>query len=194
MLDERALILTSRVFERYQWTDPRLSWNPSKYGGIELIHVPSSLVWLPDNMRALNSVNEEFTERDDITVAVNHKGLVYWFPKAVYKTFCTRSTAHYHTYHCHIGFGPWSQGIDSLPMKLLFHPGVEIDDSIFYDQCPFYIEDIRVDFKRQKYDCCPEPFHLLGFEFNVHRREAVKERKAGDKKELSEDCIGPHCP
>lgn len=31
-----------------QWTDYRLSWDPKKYDNIQLLRVPSTMVWLPD--------------------------------------------------------------------------------------------------------------------------------------------------
>jgi len=193
ILDERSNILTSRVFERYHWSDSRLSWDPSKYGGIELVHIPSGHVWLPDDMRALNSV-DGFAERDDITVAVDHEGQVYWWPLAVYKTLCLRSASYRtnHAYHCYIGFGAWTQGKPSLPLQLLFHPGVELDDTIFYDQCPYIIGERRTEFKTLKYDCCQEPFQLLSFHFDLHRRGFGNTSKV-EKKKKPDDCHWPYC-
>lgn len=31
-----------------QWSDYRLSWDPEKYDNIQLLRVPSTMVWLPD--------------------------------------------------------------------------------------------------------------------------------------------------
>jgi len=194
VLDERSQILTSRVFERYKWTDPRLTWDPSKFGGIELVHAKAKHVWLPDNMRALNSV-EDFVQRDDITVAIDHDGHVYWFPLALYKTFCSRSSSYRsdHAHHCYIGFGPWSQGKESLPTKLLFRDGVEIDDTIFFDQCPYVIGKHHTEFTTEKYDCCPEPFQLLSFHFDLHKRGYGKGKKTEEKEEQAKGCAWPHC-
>jgi hypothetical protein len=196
VLDERTSLLTSRVFERYKWVDSRLAWDPEKYGGIELVHVPAKFLWLPDNTRALNSIGEFLGLDEDITVVVDHDGLVYWFPLADYKTFCTKSPTYRtdHTYHCEIEFGPWSQGVKSHPMKLLFAEGVEIDDSIFHDQCPYEIGEHTTEFSVQNYECCPEPFHVLGFKFNLHRRgwdKWHKPKKEEPKKD--KNCVWPHC-
>jgi hypothetical protein len=193
ILDERSDLLTSRVFERYKWNDRRLSWDPSKFGGLKLVHIPSHLVWLPDNLRALNSVHG-FAERDDVSVAIDHEGHVYWWPLAVYKTLCTKSSSYRtdHTYHCYIGFGPWSQGKPSLPLQLLFQPGVELDNTIFYDQCPYIIEALRSEFKTLSYECCQEPFQLLSFHFELRRRGLMDGKRVEEKKK-TEDCKWPNC-
>jgi hypothetical protein len=28
--------------------DYKLTWNPEEYGGVDILHVPSSNIWLPD--------------------------------------------------------------------------------------------------------------------------------------------------
>jgi hypothetical protein len=182
-LNEDSNILTSQVFERYQWTDPRLTWDPQEYGGIDTIHVPSNLIWVPDNMRLLNPQGDDFAAKDaDITASVRPDGLVYWFLLAAYKTYCSRSATYQtdQSYNCYIGFGPWSQGIPSLSAQLLFDSGVELDDTLYNNQCPYVIGDHHTTFRVIKYDCCPEPFPVLEFYFDVHRR-VQEEREIGSQ-------------
>lgn len=31
-----------------EWNDYKLKWNPDDYGGVEMLHVPSEHIWLPD--------------------------------------------------------------------------------------------------------------------------------------------------
>ncbi|KAJ8305004.1 hypothetical protein KUTeg_018587 [Tegillarca granosa] len=31
-----------------EWYDVKLRWNPSEYGGLERLYIPSDLIWLPD--------------------------------------------------------------------------------------------------------------------------------------------------
>ncbi len=30
------------------WTDYKLKWSPIDYGGVDVLYVPSELIWLPD--------------------------------------------------------------------------------------------------------------------------------------------------
>lgn len=31
-----------------EWTDYKLAWNPSQYGDIDVVEIPSSDIWVPD--------------------------------------------------------------------------------------------------------------------------------------------------
>jgi len=31
-----------------KWTDYRLAWNASQFGGVDKMHVPASTLWTPD--------------------------------------------------------------------------------------------------------------------------------------------------
>ena len=36
------------IFARQEWYDDKLRWEPSEYGGVGEIYVPSEIIWLPD--------------------------------------------------------------------------------------------------------------------------------------------------
>jgi hypothetical protein len=35
-------------FQFKEWTDYKLTWPPSQYGGIDVVEIPSSDIWVPD--------------------------------------------------------------------------------------------------------------------------------------------------
>lgn len=41
-------MLTLYLWIRQEWTDAYLRWDPDTYGGLDVIRIPSSLVWRPD--------------------------------------------------------------------------------------------------------------------------------------------------
>ncbi len=66
-IDERNQIMTTNVwlehvrilfdeekkfpidyFQFKEWTDYKLTWPPSQYGGIDVVEIPSSDIWVPD--------------------------------------------------------------------------------------------------------------------------------------------------
>ncbi|KAM9543752.1 acetylcholine receptor subunit gamma isoform 2-T2 [Guaruba guarouba] len=47
-LNEREETLTTNVWIEMQWSDYRLRWDPEEYDNIQLLRVPSTMVWLPD--------------------------------------------------------------------------------------------------------------------------------------------------
>lgn len=46
--DERNQVLIAYLWIRQKWNDAYLRWNKEDYDGLEVIHIPSSLVWRPD--------------------------------------------------------------------------------------------------------------------------------------------------
>lgn len=47
-VNEQNEILRTNMWLKLSWTDPKLTWEPSEYGGLERISVPNQMVWVPD--------------------------------------------------------------------------------------------------------------------------------------------------
>lgn len=47
-LDEINQIMMCSVWLRQTWIDPRLAWEPKEYGGVDILHIPHELIWVPD--------------------------------------------------------------------------------------------------------------------------------------------------
>uniref|UniRef100_A0AC35FQN9 Neurotransmitter-gated ion-channel ligand-binding domain-containing protein n=1 Tax=Panagrolaimus sp. PS1159 TaxID=55785 RepID=A0AC35FQN9_9BILA len=45
---EKNQIMTTNVWLQHSWTDSKLRWNPEDYGGVDVLYVPSDMIWLPD--------------------------------------------------------------------------------------------------------------------------------------------------
>lgn len=48
MKDERNQVLIAYLWIRQTWHDAYLKWNKEDYDGLDVIHIPSNLVWRPD--------------------------------------------------------------------------------------------------------------------------------------------------
>ena len=46
--DEKNEILSLNMWVIYRWKDVNLQWNPVEFGGVDMLYVPSELIWLPD--------------------------------------------------------------------------------------------------------------------------------------------------
>ena len=40
--------MTTNVWLEQEWQDQKLTWNPSEYGNVKRLYVPSDKIWLPD--------------------------------------------------------------------------------------------------------------------------------------------------
>ena len=49
-VDERNQIMSTMIWVNHKWQDMALAWDPNLYGGLEKLHVPSELIWIPDTV------------------------------------------------------------------------------------------------------------------------------------------------
>ncbi|XP_075274289.1 LOW QUALITY PROTEIN: acetylcholine receptor subunit gamma [Opisthocomus hoazin] len=86
-LNEREETLTTNVWIEMQWSDYRLRWDPKKYDNIQLLRVPSTMVWLPDIVLE-NNIDGTFEITLYTNVLVSPDGSIYWLPPAIYRSAC----------------------------------------------------------------------------------------------------------
>ncbi|KFU84240.1 Acetylcholine receptor subunit gamma, partial [Chaetura pelagica] len=87
-LNEREETLTTNVWIEMQWSDYRLQWDPEKYDNIQLLRVPSTMVWLPDIVLE-NNIDGTFEITLYTNVLVSPDGSIYWLPPAIYRSVCS---------------------------------------------------------------------------------------------------------
>nr|XP_010296144.1 PREDICTED: acetylcholine receptor subunit gamma [Balearica regulorum gibbericeps] len=78
-LNEREETLTTNVWIEMQWSDYRLRWDPENYDNIQLLRVPSTMVWLPDIVLE-NNIDGTFEITLYTNVLVSPDGSIYWLP------------------------------------------------------------------------------------------------------------------
>ncbi|KAL3981855.1 Neurotransmitter-gated ion-channel ligand binding domain family protein [Acanthocheilonema viteae] len=108
-VDEKNQILTTNLWLEMQWNDSKLIWNPSKYGGITMLYIPSDRIWIPDLLLYNNAAGDpDVTIFTDALVA--YDGRVLWQPPAIYKSFCPIDVTWfpYDSQQCEMKFGTWS--------------------------------------------------------------------------------------
>ncbi|XP_061204720.1 acetylcholine receptor subunit gamma isoform X1 [Neopsephotus bourkii] len=71
-----------------QWSDYRLRWDPEEYDNIQLLRVPSTMVWLPDIVLE-NNIDGTFEITLYTNVLVSPDGSIYWLPPAIYRSSCS---------------------------------------------------------------------------------------------------------
>ncbi|XP_034562451.1 acetylcholine receptor subunit delta [Notolabrus celidotus] len=80
--------LLTNVWIDHSWTDYRLSWNVTEFDGIEMLRLPSSMVWLPEIVLENNN-DAQFEVAYYCNVLVDYSGLCYWLPPAIFRSSCS---------------------------------------------------------------------------------------------------------
>ncbi|XP_066118983.1 acetylcholine receptor subunit epsilon isoform X3 [Saccopteryx bilineata] len=86
-LNEKEETLTTSVWIGIDWHDYRLNYSKDDFGGIEILRVPSKLVWLPEIVLE-NNIDGQFGVAHDANVLVYQGGFVSWLPPAIYRSAC----------------------------------------------------------------------------------------------------------
>ncbi|KAM9713193.1 acetylcholine receptor subunit delta [Menidia menidia] len=87
-LKEADETLLTNVWIDHSWTDYRLVWNVSEFDGIEMLRLPSSMVWLPEIVLENNN-DAQFQVAYYSNVLVDPNGFCYWLPPAIFRSSCS---------------------------------------------------------------------------------------------------------
>lgn len=108
-VDEKNQIMKSNVWLRMTWKDYQLQWQPTDYGGIKVIRVPSKYVWKPDIV-LFNNADGKYEVSYKPNVVIYSEGTVLWIPPAIYKSSCTIDVEYFpfDQQKCIMKFGSWT--------------------------------------------------------------------------------------
>ncbi|XP_075266090.1 neuronal acetylcholine receptor subunit alpha-9-like isoform X2 [Convolutriloba macropyga] len=107
------------LWERAEWYDQYLTWDPANFSGVEEIRLHPRQIWLPDIV-VFNSVyNFERNTDTSIPIYVNHRGFVRFYSPEVRTTFCPIDVKYfpYDTQNCSIVVGSWTYLKEMLNIK-----------------------------------------------------------------------------
>ncbi|VDN01549.1 unnamed protein product [Thelazia callipaeda] len=188
-VDEKNQILTTNLWLEMQWSDSKLTWNPSRYGGITTLHIPSDQIWTPDLVLYNNAAGDpDITIFTDALVA--YDGRVLWQPPAIYKSFCPIDVTWfpYDSQQCEMKFGAWSYtgyyvDLKQLPLDQIMNETdvngqdvetmqVGMDLSFFYESAEWDLLSLSSARHSVLYtSCCgPEKYVDITYYFVLRRK------------------------
>ncbi|KAK4008861.1 hypothetical protein OUZ56_013987 [Daphnia magna] len=102
-------IMTTNLWVEQYWYDYKLQWEPSEYGEVSMLHVPSDHIWRPD-ISLYNNADGNFEVTLSTKATVYHNGLVEWKPPAIYKSSCEIDVEYFpfDEQTCVMKFGSWT--------------------------------------------------------------------------------------
>ena len=172
-VDIEKQILTSNVWQSFEWTDENLKWDPVEYGNIEDIRVPSQNIWIPDIV-PYNTVDYSQSDPMQLTtnVVVKSDGAITWIPPLILRSTCRldKVNLNSHEQTCDIKFGSWTFDGYKLNLK-------SKDDSVDLSS---YVRNhdwdlIGAPAERHEifYECCPEPYIDVTYEIKIKKRQTT---------------------
>uniref|UniRef100_A0A669Q0V1 Cholinergic receptor nicotinic delta subunit n=1 Tax=Phasianus colchicus TaxID=9054 RepID=A0A669Q0V1_PHACC len=105
--------LTTNVWVEQSWTDYRLQWNTSEFGGVNVLRLLPEMLWLPEIVLENNN-DGLFEVAYYCNVLVYNTGYVYWLPPAIFRSACP----------INVNFFPFDWQNCSLKFRSLVLPAV----------------------------------------------------------------------
>ncbi|CAB4067771.1 CHRNN [Lepeophtheirus salmonis] len=168
-------IMTTNLWVEQYWYDYKLQWDPTEYGGVDMLHVPSDHIWRPDIVLYNNADgNFEVTLATKATLMAS--GKVEWKPPAIYHSSCEMDVEYFpfDEQTCVMKFGSWTYDGYQVDLRhideVMGKPEVEIgvDLTEFYMSVEWDILEVPAIRNVKYYTCCDEPY--LDITFNVTMR------------------------
>uniref|UniRef100_A0A1I7XM46 Cation transporter family protein n=1 Tax=Heterorhabditis bacteriophora TaxID=37862 RepID=A0A1I7XM46_HETBA len=117
-VDEKNQVITLVAWIEYQWTDYKLKWDPTEYGGVKDIRIPgnANAIWKPDvllynsNNNVYISADENFDSTYPVNYVVSHSGHVLQVPPGILKLSCKIDITYFpfDDQMCHLKNGEWN--------------------------------------------------------------------------------------
>ncbi|CAH1252059.1 CHRNA10 [Branchiostoma lanceolatum] len=117
-------VIIAQILEVH-WVDEYLTWNVTKYGGIESIHTNSENIWRPDIVVYNRIQDEGFSSTPDTNAEVFFDGRVNWFHPVTVRSTCLMDVSRfpYDIQRCPLTLGSWTYSNDLLDIEREDNPG-----------------------------------------------------------------------
>jgi len=166
-LDEKnqAIVLDSWLMVK--WTDEYLVWEPSQFGNLSVLNVPSTEVWRPDISNYPAISDSDLFPNPRSNVLLYNNGDVLWVPLFQFKSRCPLSKTK-KVITCNLKIGSWTFSEPLLDVQLY---NDKVDLTNFSDQNPDWkLVEVVQDRVSKHYPCCVEAYPSINFNVTVKRR------------------------
>ncbi|XP_078077598.1 neuronal acetylcholine receptor subunit alpha-10-like [Mustelus asterias] len=167
-MDERNQILTTYLWIRQVWNDAFRHWDKDDYGGIDILHIPSSYLWKPDVI-LYNNAEDHFASSTETNVVIRHNGQVTWDSPVIARTSCKLdiSSFPFDGQRCPLTFGSWTySGSDINLVHGLEGAGL----SDFEENVEWEVLGMLTEKNVVLYGCCSEPYPDITVTLTLQRR------------------------
>ncbi|CAO4378731.1 unnamed protein product [Caenorhabditis nigoni] len=178
---ENDQIITLYCWIEEYWQDEFLMWNPSDFGNIKSLHVPSEMIWKPD-LLVYNNANMNIKENEMQTnVQIEHTGKISLFRAIITDITCDLQMEKfpYDQQICFIMLASWSYDGSQIMLNTAEQPTeapLDIKNTTNLAILNHYIPNMEwklVDFRYRNnlkyYDCCPNPYPDISYFFAIKR-------------------------
>ncbi|XP_041845672.1 neuronal acetylcholine receptor subunit alpha-9-II [Melanotaenia boesemani] len=169
-MDERNQVLIAYLWIRQEWHDAYLRWNKEDYDGLDVIHIPSSLVWRPD-LVLYNKADDDFSGPMDTNVRLRYNGEITWDAPAITKSSCVVDVSYFpfDSQECNLTFGSWTYNGNQVDIIMGMDSG---DLSDFVENVEWECHGMPATKNVIMYGCCSDPYPDITYTVLLQRRSS----------------------
>ncbi|KAM9820019.1 neuronal acetylcholine receptor subunit alpha-9-I [Syngnathus typhle] len=169
-MDERNQVLTTYLWIRQVWHDAYLKWNKEDYDDLEMINIPSDLVWKPDIV-LYNKADEESSGPSNTNVKLRYNGEIVWDSPAITKSTCVVDVSYFpfDWQQCNLTFGSWTYNGNQVAVSLGMDSG---DLSDFVENVEWECHGMPAVRNVMMYGCCSDPYTEVTYTLLLKRRSS----------------------
>uniref|UniRef100_UPI0009B4803E neuronal acetylcholine receptor subunit alpha-9-I n=1 Tax=Monopterus albus TaxID=43700 RepID=UPI0009B4803E len=169
-MDERNQVLTTYLWIRQVWHDAYLKWDKVDYDDIEMINIPSELVWKPDIV-LYNKADEESSGPSTTNVKLRYNGEIVWDSPAITKSTCVVDVSYFpfDWQKCNLTFGSWTYNGNQVDITLGMNSG---DLSDFVENVEWECHGMPAFRIVKMYGCCSDPYTEVTYTLHLKRRSS----------------------
>ncbi|XP_037620739.1 neuronal acetylcholine receptor subunit alpha-9-I [Sebastes umbrosus] len=169
-MDERNQVLTTYLWIRLAWHDAYLKWDKEDYDDLEMINIPSDLVWKPDIV-LYNKADEEPSDASSTNVKLRYNGEITWDSPAITKSSCVVDVSYFpfDWQQCKLTFGSWTYNGNQVDVSLGMDSG---DLSDFVENVEWECHGMPAVKNVMMYGCCSDPYTEITYTLLLKRRSS----------------------
>ncbi|TNN69376.1 Neuronal acetylcholine receptor subunit alpha-9-I [Liparis tanakae] len=166
--DERNQVLTTYLWIRQVWHDAYLKWDKEDYDDLEMINIPSDLVWKPDIV-LYNKADEDSTDGTSTNVKLRYNGEIVWDSPAITKSTCVVDVSYFpfDWQQCKLTFGSWTYNGNQVDIIMGMDKG---DLSDFVENVEWECHGMPAVRNVMMYGCCSDPYTDITYTLLLKRR------------------------
>ncbi|KAI9519100.1 Neuronal acetylcholine receptor subunit alpha-9-I [Dissostichus eleginoides] len=168
-MDEKNQVLTTYLWIRLVWHDAYLKWDKEDYDDLEMINIPSDLVWKPDIV-LYNKADEE-SSASNTNVKLRYNGEIIWDSPAITKSTCVVDVSYFpfDWQQCKLTFGSWTYNGNQVDISLRMDSG---DLSDFVENVEWECHGMPAVRNVMMYGCCSDPYTDITYTLLLKRRSS----------------------
>ncbi|XP_035035884.2 neuronal acetylcholine receptor subunit alpha-9-I [Hippoglossus stenolepis] len=169
-MDEKNQVLTTYLWIRKVWYDAYLKWEKEDYDDLEMINIPSDLVWKPDIV-LYNKADEDASDPSSTNVKLRYNGEIIWDSPAITKSTCVVDVSYFpfDRQQCNLTFGSWTYNGNQVDISLGMDSG---DLSDFVENVEWECHGMPAVRNVMMYGCCSDPYTEITYTLLLKRRSS----------------------